>query len=400
VRLSWRAANLLFFCCLAIQFSAEGHVTAFTPLLLERELGLTPPEVAAWSGLLFAITSAMALPLGPFWGVLAERFSRRNVVLRSFFVMAAALLVVAWAPDIPWMIVGRMLVGLSFGSLAVILAAQTLLVPRQRLGAAMATVQAAIPVAASLGPPLGALLIPHLGIRGLFVLDAACNLLAGLALLVLMPEPASPIRKVSFMARMREVLGLAWTMEPVRWNFFAGFLFRGAGGVVESYLPVRIAQLADDPPVAIGWILGIYGGLTTVLTWLSGRVVDRVDETKLFWRLMLLSSVITLGIAVAPWLWLLGLFAVLRAVPSGFFNVTLMSHLAGVLPAEHRTPLFSLSPVPRNFGATVFPLLAALATSFVPAGAFLVATAATIGTTLVGLKMDRLAERDRRGSIE
>ena len=138
MRLSWRAANLLFFCCLAIQFSAEGHVTAFTPLLLERDLGLTPPEVAAWSGLLFAITSAMALPLGPFWGVLAERFSRRNVVLRSFFVMAAALLVVAWAPDIPWMIVGRMLVGLSFGSLAVILASQTLLVPRQRLGAAMA----------------------------------------------------------------------------------------------------------------------------------------------------------------------------------------------------------------------------------------------------------------------
>jgi predicted MFS family arabinose efflux permease len=395
VRLSWRAANLLFLCCLSIQFSAEGHVTAFTPLLLERELGFTPPEVAAWTGILYALTLSTTVPIGPFWGILAERFSRRAVVLRSFFVTAAALLATAWASDISTMIAARMLLGLSFGSLSIVLAAQTLLVPRAQLGASMATVQASIPLSMSLGPPLGALLIPHLGIRGLFVLDAACNLVAAVALLLLMPEPLSPVSHGSFLARTREVLGLAWKVEPVRWNFISGFLYRGAGGIVESYLPVRIAQVADNPAAAIGWILGTFGALSTAITWLSGRVVDRVEETWLYWRLMLLNAAIALGLAFAPWLWLLGLLAVLRAVPSGFFNVISLTHLARVLPVEHQTPVFGLAPVPRNVGASIFPVLAASAASLVPGGAFLVATVAAAGATLAGLQMERLRKLAR-----
>ena len=59
---------------------------------------------------------------------------------------------------------------------------------------------------------------------------------------------------------------------------------RGAGGgmaILDTYLPVRIGELAPiNPAPVIGLVLGIYGVLTTVATWLTGRIVDRVGPAK------------------------------------------------------------------------------------------------------------------------
>lgn len=378
--------NRLFLCCSAVNFIAEGHFTAFTPLLL-HDLGLTTGEVAVWSGLLFAIMMATALPLAPFWGVLAERYSRKPVILRAYFVMAAALLLAAWAPNLAWVALSRMLVGLCFGTMGVVTATQALLTPRNKLGSAIATLQAANPIGGSLGPPVGSLLIPWIGLRGLFVLDAVAVFLTGLALLALMPEPTERITKGSILGRTREVLGLVWSIPPIRWNFISAFLLRGATAVVDSYLPVRITQIATDPATAIGWILGIYGVVTTAATWLVGRIVDRANESVLYWRAMLFGTVVTFGLAVAPWLWLLGVLAALRAFATAFSNTLLHTHIARAVPPEQQTPIFSLAPVPRNSGALLLPLLAA-GIAGLAHGAALLAGAAGYGATfLSGLKM-------------
>jgi MFS transporter, DHA1 family, multidrug resistance protein len=396
VSLSWRGANVLFLCCAALQFMSEGHIAAFTPLLL-HDLGLSDAEVGVWTGLLFAIMMSMAFPLAPFWGVLAERFSRRWVVLRSYYFLSAALLVTAWAPDVSFLIPARLLMGLCFGTVGVILGTQAMLTPPRQLGSAIATVQAAMPISASLGPPLGALAIPFIGLRGLFVVDAAINLLAAVALTLLMPEPAQHVKKGSVLARTGEVLKLVWTTKPIRWNFSSGLLLRGATSVVDTYLPVRISQLAADPAAAIGWILGIYGALTTAATWLAGRIVDRVDPSKLYWRVMLFASLVTAGMAVAPALWLLGLLAALRSVPVAFSNTVLFAHIARVLPPELHTPIFSLAPMPRNLGAFLLPLLAAAVAGLAPGAALVVGAAGYGGTFLTGLQMSRITDKRATG---
>jgi DHA1 family multidrug resistance protein-like MFS transporter len=392
VNLSWRSTNLLFLGCAALQFMTEGHIAAFTPLLL-HEMGLSDGEIGVWTGLLFAIMMSTAFPLAPFWGVLAERFSRRWVVLRSYYFLSAALLVTAWAPDVSFLIPARLLMGLCFGTIGVILGTQAMLTPPRQLGSAIATIQAAQPIAASLGPPLGAIAIPLIGLRGLFVADAAINLLGALTLTLLMPEPAERVKKGSVLGRTGEVLRLVWSTKPIRWNFSSGLLLRGATSVVDTYLPVRIAQLAADPAAAIGWILGIYGALTTAATWLAGRVVDRVDPARLYWRVMLFALVVTAGLAVAPWLWLLGLFATLRSIPVAFSNTVLFAHIARVLPPELHTPIFSLAPMPRNLGAFLLPLMAASVAGLAPGAALAVGAVAYGGTFLAGLQMSRVTRR-------
>ena len=381
MKLSWRGANFLFLACQATQSAAEGHLSAFTPLLL-HDLGLTPAEVAVWTGLLVGIQMAVATPLAPFWGVLAERYSRRPIILRGYLLLAAALFIAAWAENVYWLIVARVLMGFCSGAGGVIMATQAMITPANRLGTAIATVQAAQPIAASLGPPLGALAIPFIGLRGLLIVDSIATLGAALALALLLPEPSGRVKRGSVLGRTGEVLGFVWKTPPIRWNFFSSFLMRGATSVVDAYLPVRITQVAADPATAIGWILGIYGLLTTLATWLVGRVIDRTDAAVLYWRAMLFATVVTIGMALAPSVWLLGLLAALRSIPAACSNTVLYAHAARVLRPEEQTAVFALSPVPRNAAQAIFPLFAALIAGLAP-GAALTLGAVSFGATVL-----------------
>ena len=399
MKLSWRGTNLLFLVCSSLQSAADGHLTAFTPLLL-HELGLTPAEIATWTGLFVAMTMAVSVPLTPFWGVLAERFSRRPIILRTYILLAAALLIAAWAADVRWLIAARMLVGLCNASGGVIIATQAMITPSHRLGSAIATVQASQPIAASLGPPLGALLIPHIGLRGLFVADAVVLLIAALAIGMLMPEPANRVRRGSVLGRTGEVFRLVWKMPPIRWNFICAFLMRGGTSVVDAYLPVRITQLAPDPAAAIGWILGIYGLLTTLATWLVGRVIDRTEAAVLYWRAMLLATIVTTGLALAPSLLWLGVLAALRSIPAACSNSVLYAHAARVLPVTEQTAVFSLSPLPRNASQIFFPVLAALIAGLAPGAALGLGAAVGGVTFLASLRLMAVTRRTASRSAE
>ena len=386
MKLSWRGTNILFLVCSAVHSAADGHMTAFTPLLL-HDLGLAPAEVATWTGLLVAITMAMAMPMAPFWGALAERYSRRPIIVRTFLLLAVALLIAAWAADVQWLIASRMLMGLCHGSGGVIIATQVMITPSHRIGSAIATVQVSQPIAASLGPPIGALLIPHIGLRGLFMADAVVILIAGLAIALLMPEPADRVKRGSVLGRTGEVFRLVWKTPPIRWNFVSAFLMRGSTSVVDAYLPVRITQLATDPVAAIGWILGIYGLLTTLATWVVGRVIDRTNAAVLYWRAMLFATVVTIGMALSPSLLWLGVLAAVRSIPIACSNTVLYAHAARVIPAAEKTAVFGLSPLPRNASQIFFPLLAAGVAGLAPGAALALGAAVCGATFLAALRL-------------
>lgn len=358
MQLGWRGTNVLLLSTTTVMFATEGHLIAFTPLQL-RELGLNDTEVGVWTGILVAVTMGMALPLGPFWGVLAERFSRRTILLRTFVVLSISLLVAAWADTLGWVIVARCLVGFSYGVGGVITATQAMLTPRPHVGRAVATVQMALPIAASIGPPLGALAIPYIGLSGLQIVDAVLVLIAGIVLAVLLPEPENLNKPTSVMGRMGEVLTFSWQTPGVRWNFVNQFLVRSGAGTVDSYLAVRITQVAADPASAIGWILGGYGLVTTLSTWLAGRLADRPDIVRIYTLGMLSGAVVTLGIMVSPWLWLIAVFALLRGVSTALARPLLVAHLARVVPHSYQTGVFGLFPTVGNVGGLLFPLLAA-----------------------------------------
>lgn len=393
MQLSWRGVNVLLLCTSTVMFAAEGHLIAFTPLQL-RELGLNDDEVGVWTGILVAVTMGMALPLGPFWGVLAERFSRRAILLRTYVVLAISLLVAAYAETLGWLVVSRMIVGFSYGVGGVITATQAMVTPSRYVGRAVATVQTAMPIAASLGPPLGAFAIPDIGLRGLFVVDAVAALIAGVVVFVLLPEVKDSPKPTSVMGRMGEVLRLAWQTPPIRWNLTNQFLVRAGAGTVDSYLSVRITQVAADPATAIGWILGGYGVVTTISTYLIGRLADRPDIVRLYTLGMLFGAIVTIGIMVSPWLWLIAVFALLRGIPTALARPLLVAHLARVVPRGHLTGIFGLFPTVGNTGGLIFPLLAAGVVSSGLWTAFAIGALGYAASVVAGVKLGRTPAPD------
>ena len=394
MQLSWRGVNVLLLTTSTVMFATEGHLIAFTPLQL-RELGLDEAEVGVWTGILVAVTMSMALPLGPFWGVLAERFSRRAILLRTYVVLAIALLLAAWAEDLAWMVVARAMLGFSYGVGGVITATQAMVTPPRHVGRAVATVQTAMPIAASLGPPLGALAIPLIGLRGLLVVDAVLSLAAGVVVWLLLPEPKDAHKPTSVMGRMGEVLQMAWSTPPVRWNLANQFLVRAGAGTVESYISVRIVQVASDPASAIGWILGGYGVVTTLSTWWVGRLADGPDIVRIYMLGMLSGAVIALGIAFSPWLWVIALLAILRGVSTALARPLLLAHLARVVPRDHQTGVFGLFPTVGNVGGLIFPLIAAGVVGSGLWTAFAIGSLGYAASVVTGVKLGRVRSAPR-----
>ncbi len=400
----WRGVTALFLVTTLLESLALGHLTAFTPLFLKTELGVPEDQVGPWTGFLTSMTFAVAFPLAPLWGSLAERYSRKLVIVRSQYIEACAYALCALAPNLGWLIGARLLLGLTFGNIAIVIATQSLLTPERRMASAISIVQAAAPIAASIGPPLGALALPFLGLRGLFFVDAAAALSAALLTTILAPEPPGRDRKKAVMANVRGSIAVVWRRPVLRWNFAGWYLSRGAMSVVDSYLPVRITELVPtNPAPAIGLVLGGYGVLTTVATWATGRVVDRVGAARLFWPGMAVAGFTVLGTALAPWLWLVAASAWLRSVPVALTSTVLYAHLAQVLRREERAPVMSLTPVPRNLAAFSIPLVTAGVATLGTTAALMVGVVVYAAAALVGRRLlaetpaamlDRARERE------
>ena len=390
----WKATNALFLTTMMLQGLAYGHINAYLPLYL-GELGMSPAEVSTWPGILFAVMMGVAFPFAPFWGALAERYSKRMVVIRAHYFEVAAHLVMFFATDIWWVLAARVLLGLTYGNGAVVIATQAQITPRKHVGTAIAVVQAAMPIAASIGPPAGALLIEYVGVRGLFLVDAGLAVLSSLLLTFLMPEPPKSTPKGSVLSRTGECLALIWNRPVLRWNFLCLFLTVGARGVVDVYLPVRITQVTADPAPAIGLILGVAGVVTAVATLASGRLLDEQGGIRWLAPLMLLGAATIFGMAVIAELWIIGALACIRAIPLAAANTITVAHLTRVLSPVNQTVILSLTPLPRNVATFALPILAAAIAPFGVGLALAIGSIAYAASAVAGW----LAHRETPGEI-
>ena len=390
----WKATNALFLTTMMLQGLAYGHINAYLPLYL-RELGLSSAEVSTWPGILYAVMMAVAFPLAPFWGALAERYSKRMVVIRAHYFEVASHLVLFFAMDVWWVLASRVLLGLTYGNGAVVIATQAQITPRRHVGTAIAIVQAAMPIAASLGPPMGAGLIEYVGVRGLFLVDAGLAVTSSLMLTFLMPEPPKSKPKGSVLSRTGESMAMVWNRPVLRWNFLCLFLTVGARGVVDVYLPVRITQVTADPAPAIGLILGIAGVVTAIATLASGRLLDEQGGIRWLMPFMLVGAAAILGTAISSELWIIGLLTCIRAIPQAAANTITVAHLTRVLPQVNQTVILSLTPLPRNTASFVFPILAAAIAPFGVGPALVVGSLAYAASAATGW----LAQRETPGEI-
>ncbi len=111
LRASWTWLLTIYTVATFVESMFWGQMAAFTPIFL-RQLGMDPSQVSSMVGLIAAIVGAAGIPFLPFWGALADRYSRKPIVVRSYVVYLVAGILAALAGNVWIFILGRSFMGL------------------------------------------------------------------------------------------------------------------------------------------------------------------------------------------------------------------------------------------------------------------------------------------------
>src|SRR5229473_4274360 len=185
----WIALLVLFGITSTIEAFTVAHVFRFLPLYLGT-VHVPPAEVPTWTGYLNAAFFLFGLPLVPFWCVWAERYGRIPIIARSAFVEAVVFTGLLLAQNRWEAAFALLLVGFQLGNTGVMLTALRSVTPPGRVGFAISLFGVSPSLGFALGPSVGGWLVDHgvLNLHGLFALDAAMSLAAGVILLALARE--------------------------------------------------------------------------------------------------------------------------------------------------------------------------------------------------------------------
>jgi predicted MFS family arabinose efflux permease len=149
----------------------------------------------------YGLTQAMLqVPLG----MASDRLGRKPVILAGLALFVVGSLVAAWAPSLPWLVAGRSIQGAGAISAAVTALLADLTRDQVRTKS-MALVGISIALMFALSLVLAPVLVPHIGLSGLFVMTAALAL-TGMAVVAWVVPPEPPQHVPPSRGGLQEVL--------------------------------------------------------------------------------------------------------------------------------------------------------------------------------------------------
>lgn len=154
-------------------------ITPFLPVYLSSELGAKASEVDMWSGAVFAVTFFVSGLLGPVWGVLADRKSRKLMALRASIGLTISYALCGIVQTPMQLFAARFFQGLCADLYPALLALLAASIPARKTGLSMGLMQGGMTVGAVVGPFVGGVLADYFGMReSFFVASVALGLIS------------------------------------------------------------------------------------------------------------------------------------------------------------------------------------------------------------------------------
>lgn len=206
IRAAPRRSAVFVFVTVALDAMGIGIVIPVMPDLLQELSGLSVGRAAVWGGYLTFTYAAMQFLMSPVLGGLSDRFGRRPVLLVSLATLGADYLVMAVAPSLWLLFIGRAVAGVAGATYGTATAYIADVTPREKRAAAFGLIGAGFGVGFVMGPAIGGLM-GELGTRAPFFAAAAVAL-ANLAYgWLVLPESLPPGRRRAFDWRRANPLG-------------------------------------------------------------------------------------------------------------------------------------------------------------------------------------------------
>lgn len=185
-------ALVVIFSTICLDAVGIGLIFPILPRLLE-EVTHTP-DIAHWIGIMTALYALMQFVFAPLLGVLSDNYGRRPVLLVSLIGAAVNYLIMAFAPHLWMLLLGRAIAGLTSANVSVAMAYITDVTPADKRARRFGLFNAMFGAGFIIGPVLGGLL-GDAWVRLPFIAAAVLNTVNLLMALLMLPESREPARQ-------------------------------------------------------------------------------------------------------------------------------------------------------------------------------------------------------------
>jgi MFS transporter, DHA1 family, tetracycline resistance protein len=261
---------------------AMGIVIPVLPTLVEGYSG-SSASAGLVNGGFVALWATMQFIASPVIGSVSDRFGRRPVILISCGGLAADYVLLALAPNLWWLALGRVVNGVTSASFTTCFAYMADITPPERRARAYGLIGAAFSAGFVAGPVIGGLLAGY-GPRAPFWAAAALGGLAFLYGLLVLPESLPPDRRTAFAWRRANPFGALVLLRSHRdlfrlagVNFLVYFAHHLFSAVFVLYTGYRFGW----SPRENGLLLALWGLLDMIVqAVLVGPLVARFGDRR------------------------------------------------------------------------------------------------------------------------
>ncbi|MFI5261372.1 MAG: MFS transporter [Candidatus Limnocylindrales bacterium] len=356
----WLRLASIFAVASFVETVSFGHFLTFLPLLV-RSLGVTDTDLAVTVGVLSVAAFIAGLPLVPFWGAWADRYSRKLVIVRSAAVETVLFLLLSRVDQVAQLFLLVPMAGLVLGNTGVMLSEVSDRAPRERLAFAISIVGMASPLGFAIGPAVGGVIADHSSVQTLFLIDGVLSALVVVMLATLYHERHRVPSGVSVLGLVRASL-LAIVRTPLARGVFVAYSLVLLGQrLIAPYVPIYVQQLAGPAQLAtvVGLVAGVYGLASAIGSPLAGSVADRAGYRRVFTVGVITAGTCLMLAAVAPSLLAFTLIYALFGMGFATCSAMLFTMLAAGLPTTIRSSVLNLALAPLYLSGVVGSLISA-----------------------------------------
>lgn len=192
-----RAAFGFIFVTALLDVMSLGLIIPVLPNLVKEFVGGDTALASHWVGLFGTSWALMQLIFSPVLGVVSDRFGRRTVILVSVFGLGLDYVLMAMAPSLGWLWVGRVISGITAASFSTASAYIADVTPPEQRARRFGMMGAAWGIGFVLGPAIGGVL-GDISPRLPFWCAAGFALVNGMYGLFVLPESLPAERRTPF----------------------------------------------------------------------------------------------------------------------------------------------------------------------------------------------------------
>jgi len=256
-----KAAALFIYVAIAIDMLSFGMIFPVLPDLLIQFTGDTAKAavVLGWFAMLWA---AMQFFAAPILGSLSDRYGRRPVILLSCFGLGIDFIIMAMAPSLTWLFIGRLISGVTSASAATASAYIADVTPAAERARAFGIVGAVAGVSLVVGPAIGGIL-GSIDVRLPFWIAAAFALMNAALGYFVLPESLPAAQRTRFSFQKANPVGSARLLlsnSEMRHFSTMSFLSQLANGSISAVTAIYLVHRYEWGADKIGIVLAIFGG--------------------------------------------------------------------------------------------------------------------------------------------